>query len=48
MSSNIEGVAKYHGGKRLVVLCGAEHRGDLIEFLRSSEFIEVREFYEVE
>lgn len=47
MAANIQKIARGHIGKRLVVLCGAEHRYILREILDKTAGIRVREFYDL-
>lgn len=47
MAENIVEIAKKHVGKRLVVLCGTEHRYILRDLLDKSNRILLNEFYEV-
>lgn len=48
MADNIERIAGEYSGKRIVVLCGAEHRYILRKLLQGRAGIDVREYYEVE
>ena len=48
MADNIIRIAQGYVGKRLVVLCGAEHRHDLRELLATRNTVKVLEYYELE
>lgn len=48
MADNIQRIAGEYSGKRIVVLCGAEHRYILRKLLEERAGIDVREYYEVE
>lgn len=47
MADNIIGIAQKHVGKRLVVLCGAEHRYILRDLLDKATGVTLKEFYEI-
>jgi hypothetical protein len=48
MADNIRQIAEGYSGKRIVVLCGAEHRYILKELLHGRDDIVVEEYYDVE
>ena len=48
MADNIERIAGDYPGKRIVVLCGAEHRYVLRELLMGRDGLVVKEYYELD
>ncbi|MBE0564511.1 MAG: hypothetical protein IH621_01020 [Krumholzibacteria bacterium] len=48
MADNIERIAQDYPGRRIVVLCGAEHRYSLRRLLQGRAGIDVKEYYELE
>ena len=47
MAGNIAEIGRRHSGRRLVVLCGAEHRYFLRDLLAKAAGVTLKEFYEV-